>query len=147
MDFIVESEADRIGLGTWFDRIEPPFTVSVTKGKHRTVAQNRLQFEWFNEIAKHLGDTTVEEIRAYCKLHFGIPILRSESESFKVVYDEHFKGLSYEGKLKLIRLFDIPVTRIMTIAQLTEYLDKIYDHFSAEGIELTDPASINGTDS
>lgn len=117
-----------------------PFTLSLTDGKHRSTAQNRLQRLWMNEISQQRGDMTPEEARAYCKLTIGVPLLRAENEAFRQRYDEVLKPLSYEHKLKIMsEPIDLPVTRLMTTKQHTQYLDGIVRHFAEQGIILTMP--------
>lgn len=79
-----------------------PITVTWTLGASRTNAQNRLAQQWFTDISRQLGDQTHEDIRAECKLRFGVPILRAENEAFRVSYDLALKSLSYEQKLAAI---------------------------------------------
>jgi hypothetical protein len=117
-----------------------PFTVSIAKGKKRSEEQNRLQRLWMKEVSEQLGDMTPEECRGYCKLTIGVPILRAENEAFCQKYDAIVKPLAYEQKLAvMMEPLDLPVTRIMTTAQKTRYLDGIYKHFSEKGIVLTLP--------
>ncbi len=140
MDRVVETEQDRAMLVRFIERQKLPFTASVTAGKHRTTAQNRLQRQWMQEIAQQLGDTTAEEIRGYCKLTIGVPILRAENEAFCARYDEIVKPLPYEQKLAMMmEPLDLPVTRIMTTKQKTAYLDGVLKHFAERGILLTVP--------
>lgn len=120
-----------------------PFTLSITDGKHRSTAQNRLQNMWFKEIAEQKGDITSAEARAYCKLTIGIPILRQQNEAFRLRYDEVVKPLSYERKLAIMQEpLDFPVTSQMNTKQFTEYLDGIILHFGEQGIVLTMPEDI-----
>lgn len=120
-----------------------PFTLSITDGKHRSTAQNRLQNMWFKEIAEQKGDITPAEARAYCKLTIGIPILRQQNEAFRLRYDEVVKPLSYEQKLAIMQEpLDFPVTSQMNTKQFTEYLDGIIRHFGEQGIVLTMPDDI-----
>lgn len=136
----IENPSDRDMLARFLDRQEMPFTVTIAKGKKRTVAQNRLQHLWMNEIAQQKGDMTPDDVRAYCKLRIGVPILRAQNEMFRERYDEAVKALSYEQKIALMsEPLDLPVTRIMTTKQKTEYLDAIHRHFSEQGIILTMP--------
>lgn len=120
-----------------------PFTLSITDGKHRSTAQNRLQNMWFKEIAEQKGDIKPAEARAYCKLTIGIPILRQQNEAFRLRYDEVVKPLSYEQKLAIMQEpLDFPVTSQMNTKQFTEYLDGIIRHFGEQGIVLTMPDDI-----
>lgn len=117
-----------------------PFTCTVTRGKKRSVEQNKLQRLLLNEIAEQLGDRTAEEVRAECKLTIGVPILRAENDDFCEKYDRIIRPLPYETKLELMaEPLDFPVTRLMTMDQKSRYLDAIYRTYSARGIELTEP--------
>ena len=119
-----------------------PITVTWTQGAPRSTAQNRLAQRWFTDIATQLGDQTHEDVRAECKLRFGVPILRAESEVFRLSYDRVIKALPYEQKLDAIKAFDLPVTRLMTVKQMTAFMDEIQRHWSAQGVRLTDPEAI-----
>ena len=86
---------------------------------------------------RQLKEDTAEGYHAYCKLHYGVPILR-EDEDFREAYDEVLKPLTYEQKLKAMAApLDFPVTRMMTIHQLARYMDEIYRHFTGLGVRLT----------
>jgi hypothetical protein len=119
---------------------ELPITISVRKGADRTVEQNKLQRMWLNEIADQLDDQTAEEWRGYCKLRFGVPIMRESSEEFREKYDRLIKPMPYETKIELMmEPMDFPVTRIMTTKEKARYLDAIWDHFTGQGLMLTEP--------
>lgn len=136
---IIETEQARDMLVKFIQGRPLPFTATLTDGKHRTTHQNRLQRQWMVEIAAQLGDRTPEEVRGYCKLHFGIPILR-ENDAFRKDYDNLVRPLPYEAKLKLMmEPFDFGVTRIMSTRQKTEYLDAVHRNFSEQGLVLTNP--------
>lgn len=119
-----------------------PLTVTWTQGVSRSLAQNRLAQRWFSEISLQLGDQTHEEVRAECKLIFGVPILRAENEAFRVSYDRVLKGLPHHEKLDAIRVFDLPVTRLMTTKQMSEFMDQMQRHWTAQGVHLTDPEAM-----
>lgn len=117
-----------------------PFTLTVTDGKHRTTAQNRLINKWYGEVSEQKGDMSAKEVRAYCKLTIGVPILRAQNEAFRIRYDEVLKPLSYEQKIAIMsEPLNLPVTSLMNTKQLTEYLDGIARHFGEQGIILTMP--------
>lgn len=143
----IETEHDRTMAARLIESRAVPFTFTLTDGKHRTTAQNKLQRLWMNEIAEQKGDMKPEEVRAYCKLTIGVPILRAKNEAFREGYDRVVKPLSYEQKLSLMsEPLDMPITRIMTTAQKTEYLDGIVRHFAEQGIVLTMPDDHNSPD-
>lgn len=136
----IETEYDREMASKLIEVRAVPFTLTLTDGKHRTTAQNKLQHMWMAEIAQQRGDMTPDEARAYCKLTIGVPLLREENEAFRLKYDEVVRPLPYEQKLAIMmEPLDLPVTRLMTTKQKTEYLDRISRHFGEQGIILTMP--------
>lgn len=140
MDYIVASQYDADLLAKRLAAMNRPYSVSITQGKKRSIAQNKLQRLLCNEISEQLGDTTPEEVRALCKLQHGVPIMRHENEKFCQAYDKHVKPLPMETKLAcMAEPLDFPVTRLMTTKQKTQYLDAIYRHYSAQGLRLTSP--------
>jgi len=117
-----------------------PFTASIAAGKGRSAEQNRLQRRWMLEAAEQLGTDTAEGFRGYCKLHFGVGILKAENEHFAAEYDAVIRPLPYEQKLRLMMVpFDFGVTRQMTTKQKTQYLDAVAAHFRSLGVVLTMP--------
>lgn len=144
----LETDADRRLLVRFIEAQPLPLVVSVSKGGKRTLRQNRLQRQWINEIAEQLGDQTPEEVRGYCKLTIGVPILREGHEDFRERYDAVIKPLPYEQKLALMmEPIDLPVTRLMSTKEHTAYLDGVHRHFSEKGIALTDPGDLVAADS
>jgi hypothetical protein len=137
---VVGTEEDRNIAAQYVASRDLPFTLTLTSGKHRTTAQNKLQRLWMNEIAEQKGDMTPEYVRGYCKLTIGVPILRAENEAFREKYDAVVKPLSYEQKIAIMmEPLNMPVTSIMNTAQKTAYLDGIIRHFGEQGIVLTMP--------
>jgi hypothetical protein len=106
----------------------------------RTDLQNRLSHAWYGEIAKVLDSDTAEGWKCYCKLHHGVPIMRRDDAEFKQVYDNAIKGLSYEKKLKIMKI--LPVTSLMNTKQLTEYLENVQMDFTFKGVKLDFPDEI-----
>ena len=140
----LETDADRRTLIRYLEAQPLPLTVTVAKGGKRTLKQNKLQRLWMNEIATQLGDQTPEEVRGYCKLTLGVPILRAENEAFRERYDAIVKPLPYEQKLALMmEPLDFPITRLMNTKQATAYLDGVRRHFSERGFGLTDPGDLS----
>lgn len=118
--------------------LKPPFTLSTASGKNRSDGQNRLSHQWYKDAAEQLEDTTPEEVRSYCKLTIGIPILR-EDDAFRERYDRIVKPLTYEQKLELMGPLDFAVTRLMNTKQFNRYLDTMQRHYAEQGIILTTP--------
>lgn len=146
----IKTDQDKKALIELIQNSKKPITVTIEQGLQgqRSTAQNKLQRLWLSEIASHpKADMTAEEYRAFCKLHFGIPILRNENAKFCKAYDEKVKWRSYQDKLMyMAEPFDFPVTRLMTVKQHKKYLDAIYVHFTGQGFDLTDPADLRWCD-
>jgi hypothetical protein len=138
---VIRTDADLDGLMRLLRARPKPFTVEVVKGARRSVAQNRRQRHLLKEIAEQTGQEP-EDVRAFCKLVLGVPMLRAESELFAERYDATVRGLPFETKLALMREpLDLPVTRIMTVEQTTRYLDMIEAHFAGLGVVFSaDPS-------
>lgn len=144
----VKNEDDQALLMSFIGNMELPFTVTIQQGiiEKRSNDQNRLQRLWVNE-AEQQGDMTAEEYRAYCKLHFGVPMLRNENDTFAEMYDDKIRDrippYSYEQKLEFMALpWDLHVTRLMTVKQHDKYLNMMYNHFTSLGMLLTIPSDI-----
>lgn len=139
----VETEQERTMLVRFIEQHKLPFAASISKGSKRSTRQNRLQAQWLNEIAQQLTEDDAEGWRGFCKLHFGVPILRGENEPFREVYDRLIRPMDYEAKIEAMRApLDLAVTRLMTTKQMTAYLDAMHRHFSALGVVLTDPGDL-----
>lgn len=146
MKRFIKTDQDKAQLIAFIQNQTKPITVTIEQGiiGKRSLDQNKLQRLWINELAEQ-GDMTAEEYRAYCKLHFGVPILRSENERFCQLYDKKVKWQSYADKLEFMaEPFDFPVTRLMTTKQHKQYLDAIYVHYTGLGYRLTDPENLGG---
>lgn len=116
--------------------LEKPYAVNIHPYKRdRSAEQNKLAFQWYTDAARHTGDVTEQEIRTRMKLEIGIPILRG-NDAFRKTYDSYLKRYSYEEKLEIIERMDIPVTRLMSIPQMTEYLDTMQRYWAKQGLVL-----------
>ncbi len=134
---IVRNREDKQTLIEVLRATKIPYTVTVRKGTHRTLEQNRLQFMWMKEAADQLHEYRPEEYRAICKLTIGIPILRGEDQEFRELYDKTVKRLNYEDKVALMDWF--PVTSLMSTGQKKLYLDDVYVYLTGLGARLTEP--------
>lgn len=118
---------------------ELPCSITIIKGAPRSIDQNRLQHMWMRELESQ-GDMTASEYRAYCKLHFGVPLLRQGNEAFKLQYDAVVRPLPYEQKIEIMKEpIDFPCSRLMSVRQHAKFLDIIYEYWTAKGFQLTEP--------
>lgn len=122
-------------------------TVDWSKGKRKwkTHNQDKTENMWHREAAEQLKDETPEEKRGYCKLHFGVPIMRGENDKFREDYDIMIRPLPYEWKLKMMMIpLDFPVTRKMTSGQKARYMSDVQMHYRSLGVVLTEPDDNGG---
>lgn len=112
--------------------------LNVKTGKDRSLDQNALSHCWYEQLARELPEEDALGWKAFCKLQFGVPILRAEDPEFREFYDRSIKAsLSYEEKLKAMAY--LPVTSLMTTAQLSKYLEAMQQHFAKHGVMLEFP--------
>ena len=111
--------------------------MSVKAGTDRSIPQNAITHAWYSQIARELRDDTELGWKCYCKLHHGVPILRTEDEEFRLAYDAVIKPLDYENKLIAMRCW--PVTSIMTKDQLSRYAEAMQVDFARQGVRLEFP--------
>ena len=113
-----------------------PFCVQVV-GPKRSLDQNAISHAIYAQIAGQLEDQTVQEVRAECKLRYGVPILRAGSDEFRAQYDKVIKPHDYPTKLAIMEW--LPVTSLMDKAQFSEYLDTVIREFSKQGVSIIMP--------
>jgi hypothetical protein len=111
--------------------------VNVKEGKGRSVEQNAVMHGWFGQVARELREDDERGVKRFCKLHFGVPILRAEDEEFREAYDQVVKPLAYEDRLKAMDI--LPVTSRMTTLQLDKCMTDIQDHFRERHVTLVYP--------
>jgi hypothetical protein len=134
---IISNAAELEALTTLLGTLKQPFTVEWRQGRDRSLDQNELMWLWATEAARQRGDMTTEEVQCEWKLIYGVPILREEDASFREVYDEALKGQPYPVKLKAMRF--LPITSIMSVKQMTRFLDTVQRECAEQGLRLTDP--------
>lgn len=118
-------------------RVHRYVKVSAKTGKARSLDQNAISHAWYEQLARELREDDALGWKCYCKLHHGVPILRAEDEDFREAYDATIKGMTYEQKLKAMRL--LPVTSLMTKEQLSKYLEAMQGDFAPKGVSLEFP--------
>jgi hypothetical protein len=61
------------------------------------------------------------------------------SEAFRDLCRRRIKPLSHAERIEVIRDFDIPITRLMNVTQMTAYLDQVFRHHTEFGVVLSVP--------
>lgn len=112
--------------------------LNVKTGKDRTLDQNAISHVWYGQLARELKEDNELGWKCFCKLQFGVPILRAENEEFRTLYDKAIKeSLTYEEKLEAMKI--LPVTSLMNTEQLSRYLETLQKHFIKFGVALEFP--------
>ena len=76
----------------------------------RSLSSNALSHQWYKDAALQTSDTP-QEVRTYCKLTIGVPIMLAESEKFAEKYNHSIRRtLTYEQKLSVMDLLDVAFT-------------------------------------
>ena len=97
--------------------------VKISSGKQRSISANALSHVWYSDIAK-VWHESEGYAKAFCKLHYGVLILRGECEAFRQLYDKCIRNnLSYPEKLEAMKI--LPVTRLMDKDQMCRYLKAV----------------------
>ena len=106
----------------------------------RSTKQNRLSFSWYKAAADQLKDQAADEYRAYCKLHFGVGIIKAENPDFAAQYDEVIRPLPYDKKLLVMMPpIEFPVTSLMSVKAMAQYLEAVEVHLAGLGVDLPKP--------
>ena len=119
-----------------------PLTVSWTQGASLSGRQQRLSFRWYQDISRQLGDMDTESVRADCKVTHGAPILAADSDAFRDSWQRSIGRFDYEGQREIVKRLQVPVTSLMSVKQMTAYLDAIQQRYLPQGVRLTDPEAL-----
>lgn len=118
--------------------------VTIKEEGSQSDKQRNLSFRWYADLAKQKEGWTATDARAYCKLHFGIALLRETEPDYRDQWDSMFRDtLSYEQKLALmVEPHDYPVTRLLGVKGMIEYLDRVQRGMAEKGYWLSDPSAL-----
>ena len=109
---------------------------AVSKG--RSLNQNDISHVWYEQMGREDRQDDARGHRRYCKLHHGVPIMRSDDADFREAYDAIIRPLPYE--LKLVAMDHWPVTSLMNTDQMTKYLEAVQkDYRDNRGVTLEFP--------
>jgi len=130
---------------------EAYITISFDKGAMRSKAMNSLAAIYYKQISEHTGDCQ-KEVKAFCKMTFGIDLLKELSaldtvagfeagDAVEVINDVGFYRWNYEAKIKFMKT--VYITSLMTTKIFCDYLRQVEAHYmQVEGLRLE---SINET--
>jgi hypothetical protein len=129
-------------LGNILARLKLPITVSWVQGAPRTDAQNRLAFRWYMDAATQLGDRTASRARAESKVVFAAPILCAGNEPFRMSWETLRARFGHEEVVAFVEATELPMTSIMLLPEMRQYMDAIECHWRGLGVRLTDPEAL-----
>lgn len=133
---ILRTDQERAAWVRFLDAQELPLTVSAVKGAKRSNPQNSTVHKWFGQIADEYGQSAAE-VKAECKLVWGLPIMQAERPEWVAEWEPLYGPLPYAQRRKLFEC--IPMTGMMTVKQMTAFMDAIQREYRAQGIALIDP--------
>jgi TPR repeat protein len=139
---IIRDEKHIAALGAILARLNLPITVSWVQGAPRTDAQNRLAFRWYQDAARQLGDRSHEDARAESKVGFAAPILCAGNDAFRLSWERLRERFTHEEIVQFVRETQLPMTSLMLMPQMREYMDAIERHWRGLGVRLTDPEAL-----
>lgn len=108
--------------------------ISIRTGRDRSLDQNDLSHLWYEQISRTLKEDTPEGVKNECKWRFGVPILMAQDPEFREVFGNVLRNMSYEQAIKAMTY--IPVTSIMTVPQMRQYMKDMQDDYGRRGIIL-----------
>jgi hypothetical protein len=131
--------SNRPGVISELEKLDPSREWRIRiDNKARSNDQNAISHSWYEQLAQEGQEYNALGYKNFCKLHFGVPILRAEDEDFRHFYDGAIKsGFTYEQKLEAMNY--MPVTSLMNTKQMSQYLEAVQGHFAKQGIMLEFP--------
>lgn len=140
--FVIRGDKDLTDTQAFIGNLDRKKLWEIKIGPHtkaRSLAQNRLSFLWYGEIGAYMG-IVADEARCRCKLKFGVPIMVAEDEFFARTWQQLVEKHGRTFLLDLMEL--VPVTSLMTVAQMSQYLTDIDFYFGSQGLDLTHPEDL-----
>lgn len=133
---ILKTEQDRERWVSFLNAQALPMTVSHAKGANRTKQQNATLHKWFGQIASEQGDSAAA-IKAELKLRFGLPIMQANHPGWVEEWSPLYEPLPYAMRLKVFEI--IPMTSLMRVKEMSEFMEAIQRECRTLGISLIDP--------
>ena len=124
----IRNDVQRMALVKEISALPLPFQYRLETDL-RTLEQNALSHVWYGQLGKQLREDSPDGWRRFCKLRFGVPIMRAADEGFRDRWDRLIKNrFTYEEKLELMT--DLPVTSLMDPPDMGLYLTAMQQHFA-----------------
>lgn len=103
----------------------------------RKLSQNRLYYKWLCEISNQSGNGVAYE-RGFYKWEIGCMILARDDAWFgENIYEKLKESYSYEQAIDVMSKSVIQVSSLMSVKQMSEYLNLINESCIERGINVT----------
>jgi len=142
---VIETPQDATRFHAFLGDMPMPYTVTVAKGKGRTLSQNALLHKWFGEIAAQIGDLSMTDVKGQCHRKYGLAI-RLRDPQFAFVWKRASLGLSYEQQCAFLASGVMNVSSAMLVSELSEYMEPMARDYRQMGVRLTDPETLKYQD-
>ena len=120
--------------------LKKPMVVTAEEYKpNRSLAQNKLAFKWYSEIAKQSGEGIDDERNKY-KWKYGCEILSESSSTFSEFYGNLVARYTYEENLKAMEF--VQVTSLMKVSEFALYLKRVEQSAIERGFVLSHPSDL-----
>jgi hypothetical protein len=130
----INSDSSEIAFISWVKKLRAEhkyITFDYPKiGPERSLSSNALSHVWYAFADRMLDDHESGDARRYCKLHFGVPMLRAEVSEYLQSYNKYVMSFDYEDKIKIMDYW--PVTSRMSRDQMNRYMTSVQYYFAAE---------------
>lgn len=111
--------------------------VKAASGKKRSIPQNAIMHAWYTQMAVEDRQHSLQEHIRYCKWHHGVPILCADDPEYRALCRTLLGPLDYPSRL--VAMDHYPVTRLMTKAQESAYLEALQADYGRRGVLLSFP--------
>jgi len=118
---------------------DAPWCVQIkTYDEKRSLAQNRLSHTWYGEISQQGKEYAVGKVHSICKDRYGLPIMKAD-EIFSKFWRHATAGNPTHEEIIDEIMPMTPVTSIMTVKQMSQYLTDIQNELGQK-YRLNDPS-------
>lgn len=101
----------------------------------RSLPQNALWAVWYSQIARWSDKNhTTHDIKCFCKLHFGVLLLRQQDRTFREFYDENIRHLEYDKKMVFMEI--VPITSKLSKHNGQKYQSAVQKYYAENGLTL-----------
>jgi hypothetical protein len=104
----------------------------------RSTKQNNSIYMLYSQVAEQAEDQTILDITRFCKLQFGVPILRASSPRFRGVWDKSL-GLTLTYEQKIISMDFLHVTSEFDRDEASQYIHTLLDYYNSNGFSIDPP--------